>query len=177
MFPGRHCFIPSTTAAPCAQPALCHGAGFCWRLRSLSSLRGITGFLSTPGEIAQGQRLRRADFDFVGPTELGQMDGKEEEVVLISAASWWCGDLIQRPSLVWISISPSAKLKRLEEFISEISPSSVKSYPKSRSRRTDIERRKNGTEERAARWRGPARLLRPWARACLSASVSFFLKK
>lgn len=58
------------------------------------------------------------------------MDEKEEEVGshLSPVASWWCGDLVQRPSLVWTSISSSSKMERLESFISQTSSSSVKSF-------------------------------------------------
>lgn len=61
------------------------------------------------------------------------IDEKGEEVGshVSPATSPWCGDLLQRPSLVWTSISSSSKIKRLEGFISKISSSSVKSFLKS----------------------------------------------
>lgn len=77
--------------------------------------------------------------DFIGahtakPVDI-PVDEKEEEVGshLSPAANWWCGDLLERPSLVWTSISSSSNMKRLEEFISQISSSSVKSLLKSSS--------------------------------------------
>lgn len=80
-------------------------AGCKGRLWSLHSLCGITWFLSTQGKSAQRQMLLSANS--IRPTKLGQWkdlrDEKEEEVGfhLSPASSWWCGDLVQRPSLVW----------------------------------------------------------------------------